>query len=601
MRSSRQAATHSGDTGARRLTDVRTVSMIRRARGLPHPAWAYATFSLLLVAGQALTSLELVDAILYEAVGLAAFVAIVAGARRQSGRQARAWYFLGTGLALWIAGDVFWNVQGLLLEIEPFPSTADALYLLGYPALGAGVLLLVRQGDRQGRLLGWLDTALIAIACALVMWLGVGVFEGGLSSLADAVTHAYSLADLVLVAVLARLAFVPGSRTMSFRLLTSGLVLMLIADAFYYAPALQGLVPAEPLEVFFLVSYTAIGAAALHPSAANVIPSTPETADPNAKRRLLVPAAGLVVGSLVVAILAPSSGLGLWVAALAALALALLVLGRFVLLVQALERLRAGADRLLELERTHNEQLLELDVLKDSFVANVSHELRTPLTSIRGYLELVLEAEAGDLTDDQRRFLTIVERNSDRLLRLVGDLLFVAQVDAGRIALELGRVDLAAIVEDSVQSAQPAADQTKTVLSIDQQPVPPFTGDPARLAQLLDSLVSNALKFTPTGGSVTVRCGTHGRHAFLEVQDSGIGIPVKEQSLLFERFYRARAAAELAIQGTGLGLAVAKAIVDGHHGTITVESAENRGATFRVELPLVPVDLASPPPAMMVA
>ena len=158
-----------------------------------------------------------------------------------------------------------------------------------------------------------------------------------------------------------------------------------------------------------------------------------------------------------------------------------------------------------------NERLRELDRLKDEFIALVSHELRTPLTSIRGYTELLLDGEAGELTDDQRQFLGVVERNSQRLLHLVGDLLFLAQVEAGKLVLEVDALDLAAVASESVETARPQAEAKGITLTLATGPVPPIAGDQARLAQLLDNLVSNAVKFTPQGGRVDVRVRRGGK------------------------------------------------------------------------------------------
>jgi PAS domain S-box-containing protein len=248
-----------------------------------------------------------------------------------------------------------------------------------------------------------------------------------------------------------------------------------------------------------------------------------------------------------------------------------------------LEQEREEFTRELEIR---NERLLELDRLKDEFVALVSHELRTPLTSIRGYLELVLDGEAGGVTDEQRQFLGVVERNANRLLELVGDLLFLAQIESGKLSLEVGAVDLAAVAAESVETARPLAEEKSITLTLATSPVPLLAGDRVRLAQLLDNLVSNAVKFTPEGGRVDVRASSARGSAILEVRDTGMGIPAEEQEHVFERFFRTTRATEQAIQGTGLGLAISKGIVHAHGGSITLASSDGEGATFRVSIPI---------------
>jgi PAS domain S-box-containing protein len=236
----------------------------------------------------------------------------------------------------------------------------------------------------------------------------------------------------------------------------------------------------------------------------------------------------------------------------------------------------------LELER-QNHQLRQLDRLKDEFVALVSHELRTPLTSIRGYLELM--SEDTELTPDQVRFLDTIERNAQRLERVVGDLLFCAQVEAGKLSLECNAVDVNAIVEEAVHAAQPSAAAKAITLTSELGDVPEIQGDRARLAQVLDNFVSNAVKFTPAGGSISVTTGVLPGEVEITVADTGMGIPADELPQLFQRFFRAERAAAAAIPGTGLGLAIAKAIVAGHGGRIRVESDEGAGTTFRILLP----------------
>jgi PAS domain S-box-containing protein len=256
------------------------------------------------------------------------------------------------------------------------------------------------------------------------------------------------------------------------------------------------------------------------------------------------------------------------------------------ILLAAERAARAEAESAQVLLTEQNERLRELDRLKDEFLSLVSHELRTPLTSIRGYVELVLDEEAGDLNPEQRRFLKAVDRNSGRLLRLVGDLLFVAQADAGRLTLEQAKIDVAALAAECVEAARPIADQKAIDLRLAAVPVPALVGDRGRLAQVLDNLISNALKFTPESGSVEVSTATNNGHVLVEVRDSGIGIPADEQPRLFERFYRAASATEQAIPGTGLGLAIVKAIVEAHGGRIDIDSKPGDGTTFTIALPL---------------
>jgi len=198
----------------------------------------------------------------------------------------------------------------------------------------------------------------------------------------------------------------------------------------------------------------------------------------------------------------------------------------------------------------------------------------------------VLEEEAGTLTDEQRQFLGVVERNAHRLLALVGDLLFLAQVEAGKLSLEIGAVDLSAIAAESVETARPLAEERDITLTLATGPLALIAGDHARLAQLLDNLISNGIKFTPPGGRIDVRVKGQRGNAVIEVRDTGMGIPSEEQHHLFERFFRTAKATEQAIPGTGLGLAISKAIVDAHGGQIAVASADGGGTTFRISLPI---------------
>jgi two-component system, OmpR family, phosphate regulon sensor histidine kinase PhoR len=221
--------------------------------------------------------------------------------------------------------------------------------------------------------------------------------------------------------------------------------------------------------------------------------------------------------------------------------------------------------------------------VKDEFVASVSHELRTPLTSIRGYVDILLERD--DLPAEPRTQLEVVARNGERLNRLVADLLHTARVDAGPMKVVRTQQDLGEIVRASVDAAAPAARAAGIELQLDAPSTLLTLVDGQRIAQAVDNLVSNAIKYTPRGGHVEVRLALDGRRIEICVADSGIGIQASDRDRLFTRFFRTRHAEEQSVQGLGLGLGIAKSIVESHGGRIVVESEIGRGSAFRIRLP----------------
>ncbi len=227
----------------------------------------------------------------------------------------------------------------------------------------------------------------------------------------------------------------------------------------------------------------------------------------------------------------------------------------------------------------------DLERLRDAFIAAISHELRTPLTSISGFLEL-LGDEEHELGETGRGYLTVIRRSTDRLQRIVEDLLLVAQIEARRLELSIGPVDLADVAVASTEAARPAADDKGVTIRLSTVDDAHVVADPQRLGQVLDNLVSNAVKFTPPGGTVDVVVARDDGQARLVVTDTGVGIPVEEQALLFSRFFRASTATRRAIPGTGLGLWIARAIVEQHGGTISLESQVGEGTRVTVSLPV---------------
>ena len=252
------------------------------------------------------------------------------------------------------------------------------------------------------------------------------------------------------------------------------------------------------------------------------------------------------------------------------------------------DRKRAETEResALALVSTQNEMLAEADRMKDELISVVSHDLRTPLTSIMGYLELVMNEEAGPLNSEQQQFLEVVRRSADRLLTLVNDLLFISRTETGSLALDLTEVDLGAVAIEAIEGLQPKAAQVGVELTLEADPIPAVLADRARMTEVLENLLTNALKFTPSGGSVEVRLAAAGAHVGLDVADTGVGIADTDQQHLFQRFFRS--ARTQGTPGIGLGLSIVKAIVEAHGGRVTLTSTVDEGTTFHVEIPLVP-------------
>jgi PAS domain S-box-containing protein len=234
----------------------------------------------------------------------------------------------------------------------------------------------------------------------------------------------------------------------------------------------------------------------------------------------------------------------------------------------------------------------QVDRIKDALVATVSHELRTPLTSIIGYLELLGTGEP--LGEEDARFVDIVRRNAARLQRMVEELLFLSRVDVGGLEFELDDVDVVELARTALGSADPAAAAKRITLEYDGPDTLHARADGNRLGQVFDNLVSNAIKFTPERGRVKVTLGSENGAIVASVCDTGVGIPLAEQSRLFERFFRSSATRDL--PGTGLGLTIVRAIVEGHGGSVVCTSNDGEGTTFTFTLPLAVGADAAPVP-----
>ena len=265
---------------------------------------------------------------------------------------------------------------------------------------------------------------------------------------------------------------------------------------------------------------------------------------------------------------------------------------------QAEALLEHGARReeLLEAERNARVEAQRAAQMKDEFLATLSHELRTPLNAILGWAQVLTRNQALS-PEDLKRGTEAIERNARAQVQLIDELLDLSRIMAGRVRLDVQRLMLATVAEAAVESVEPAAAAKNIRLEkvLDPQ-AGPVSGDPARLQQVIWNLLSNAIKFTPKGGRVQVLLERVNSHVELTVADTGIGIPAEFLPRVFDRFSQNDASASRSYGGLGLGLAIAKQLVELHGGTLSASSAgENRGATFVIKLPLSIVLPSNPP------
>lgn len=244
--------------------------------------------------------------------------------------------------------------------------------------------------------------------------------------------------------------------------------------------------------------------------------------------------------------------------------------------------------RLYEAEERLVTELKSLDQARTSFLAYSSHDLRTPLISITGYLEVMLDGEAGPIPPVQAKMLQAMDRNSRRLLTLIEDMLAISRMEFGAFTSRLQPVDMTALVAPAADVLRPSAAEKGLTFEVDCPGQSLMVeGDPHQLDRLITNLLSNAMKFTPRGGKVTLRFGRDGSAALLTVADTGMGIPEQDQGSIFTRFFRASNAVALEIPGSGLGLSIVQTIVRNHDGGVELKSGKGKGTTVMIRIPLL--------------
>jgi PAS domain S-box-containing protein len=230
---------------------------------------------------------------------------------------------------------------------------------------------------------------------------------------------------------------------------------------------------------------------------------------------------------------------------------------------------------------------VEADRAKSDFVSTVSHELRTPMTSIKGYTDLIFSGAVGEINENQKRFLNIIKKNTDRLTALINDLLDISRIESGKVRFEPEAMQLGDIIGNVIETLAAPAEQRDHQLSYRiEAGLPEIKGDPHRLTQVFTNLVGNAINYTPEGGTINVDVYSVRGAVRADVRDNGIGMRSEDLSKIFERFYRVDHPVVQESAGTGLGLPLVKMFIEMHGGRVWAESEMGKGSTFTVILPL---------------
>lgn len=237
-------------------------------------------------------------------------------------------------------------------------------------------------------------------------------------------------------------------------------------------------------------------------------------------------------------------------------------------------------ERTAELRRAL-ERLTEISQLKANLISNISHELRTPLAHIKGYVELIAEGRLGSLSPEMEKAIQVIHRASQRLGRLIEDLIEFSTASREGLRLDLQQVSIYELADNTMQRSQEKAEKAGVTIKVElEKDLPALYADPERLAWVLYQLFDNGIKFTPSGGQVTFLAKKEKRQVLLSINDTGIGIPSDRMLEIFEPFHQLDGSATRRYGGTGLGLSLAKMILEAHESEISIESEEGKGSTF---------------------
>lgn len=507
----------------------------------------------------------------FAAIHLSAIAAIVAGIGRNRPESTKAWWLIVGGESMYAVANIIWYPYVVAFDVTlPFPAITDFIYIPSYAVVLAGLTMIMWRGGGRDRA-NLIDAAIVAIGVGGLSWVFLMqqyVDDPTVSGLETAFAIAYPVFDLLLLGAVILVAFVPSARIVPHWLLFAGLGANLLADTAYVLSSGHGTFAyGRPYFAGWLVFYVLLGATALHPGMREL--SVPIGNPQSALRghRLVLWAAAALIPPL--ALLAeesldPAGDQSFLV--LQCGVLFSLVLVRMTGLLRQRERIEKA---------------------KDEFISVVSHELRTPLTSIRGALGLLATGALGTLEPKGERMLEIACSNTDRLVRLINDILDIDRMESGQATLQRQICVGGDLVGQAVDALRPMADGAGVTLVVSASPVHAFA-DPDRVLQTLMNLINNAVKFSPPDRLVTVGIVRRGNDALFTVSDEGRGIPADKLEAVFGRFQQVDASDSRQKGGTGLGLAICRSIVEQHGGRIWAERGAEGGTTFSFTLPALP-------------
>jgi signal transduction histidine kinase len=505
------------------------------------------------------------------AIPVSSVLAVAAGVALYRPTRRDLWYFVAAAQIAGAVGAAVWHAKFGVQDTQPTPGRAqDVFFLAFYVLLGAALVIALRRSELGNQ--GIVDAAIFAAGGMLLVLLVIVEPNAGISSLPTAgraVQIASVFADVCLLALALRLLMTSEAQISSLQLLVGATFAWIASDVVWLWLSLIGdYVPGSSAATGWLIFYALCGAAALHPSM-TALSTAQEPTGTVVRWPLFALFALALLGSTAVTgygLLAKKQANSAGSVAITA-ALALLVATRLALLLREEQRLRHELD-------LQNERLLELDRMKDGFVASVSHELRTPLTSIRGFTTTMTERWDTLTDDDKLSFLHTIDTQAKRLNRLVDTVLLLSRIQAGRMTSIREPVDVADPARDAAQEL--GLDVTIEVNGTAAM----VEADPDHIYQIFVNLLVNARRYGAP--PIRIRIESDDRDVTVRVLDEGEGVPAEFVPHLFDDFTQAPHTGRA--QGSGLGLAIVKGLVETEGGEVWYEHLEPRGACFAVRL-----------------